>query len=141
MLAGRPARYAVNAPLLTPETADALAPYLPLARTLGQLYAQFARGIGALTLEVAGELAGYDAAPLVAAALRGVLEIATAERVTLVNALQLARARGIKLVERRRPMRVAMPRSSRSRAPSRSVARSPPAASRASSAWATSGWT
>jgi D-3-phosphoglycerate dehydrogenase len=101
VLAGRPARHAVNAPLLTPETADALAPYLPLAQTLGQLYAQFARGTGAMTLEVAGELAGYDAAPLAAAALRGVLEIATAERVTLVNAPQLARARGIKLVERK----------------------------------------
>ena len=35
VLAGRPARYAVNAPLLTPETAQALAPYLPLARMLG----------------------------------------------------------------------------------------------------------
>ncbi len=32
VLAGRSARYAVNAPLLTPETAEALAPYLPLAR-------------------------------------------------------------------------------------------------------------
>ena len=103
VLAGRPARYAVNAPLITPETADALAPYLPLAQTLGQLYAQFARGTGPLTLEVAGELSAYDAAPLAAAALRGVLEIATAERVTQVNAVQLARARGIDLVERRTP--------------------------------------
>jgi D-3-phosphoglycerate dehydrogenase len=41
VLAGRPARYAVNAPLMTPETADALSPYLPLARTLGQFYAQY----------------------------------------------------------------------------------------------------
>ena len=31
-----PARYAVNAPLLTPETAQAIAPYLPLAETLGR---------------------------------------------------------------------------------------------------------
>ena len=35
VLDGRPARYAVNAPLLTPETAQAIAPYLPLAETLG----------------------------------------------------------------------------------------------------------
>ena len=33
VLDGRPARYAVNAPLLTPETAQAIAPYLPLAET------------------------------------------------------------------------------------------------------------
>ena len=63
VLAGRPARYAVNAPLLTPETADALAPFLPLAQMLGQLYAQFARGIGSLTLEVAGELAALRSRP------------------------------------------------------------------------------
>ena len=35
VLAGRSARYAVNAPLLTPETARAIAPYLPLAEMLG----------------------------------------------------------------------------------------------------------
>jgi D-3-phosphoglycerate dehydrogenase len=67
VLAGRPARYAVNAPLLTPETAQALAPYLPLARILGQFYAQFAPDLRNLTLEVAGELAAFDMAPLVAA--------------------------------------------------------------------------
>ena len=37
VLAGRSARYAVNAPLLTPETARAIAPYLPLAEVLGPL--------------------------------------------------------------------------------------------------------
>ena len=42
VLAGRPARYAVNAPLLTPETARAIAPYLPLAEVLGRFFAQFA---------------------------------------------------------------------------------------------------
>ncbi len=39
VLDGRPARYAVNAPLLTPETAQAIAPYLPLAETLGRFAA------------------------------------------------------------------------------------------------------
>ncbi len=103
VLEGRPARYAVNAPLLTPETAQALAPYLPLATALGQFYAQFARGIEDLTLEVAGESAAYDTTPLAAAALRGLLETVTEERVNLVNAMSIARARGITLVERRVP--------------------------------------
>ena len=44
VLDGRSARYAVNAPLLTPETAQAIAPYLPLAETLGRFFAQFSRG-------------------------------------------------------------------------------------------------
>jgi D-3-phosphoglycerate dehydrogenase len=97
VLAGRPARYAVNAPLMTPETADALSPYLPLARMLGQFYAQFADGVTGLTLEVGGELAAFDSAPLVAAALGGILETHTEERVNVVNAPSLARTRGINL--------------------------------------------
>ena len=102
VLDGRPARYAVNAPLLTPETARAIAPYLPLAETLGRFFAQFCRtGVKTLTLEVAGELGGFEAGPLTAAVLRGLLETSTTERVNLVNAGALAKARGITVVERK----------------------------------------
>ncbi len=102
VLDGRPARYAVNAPLLTPETARAIAPYLPLAETLGLFFVQFARtGVRTLTLEVAGELAAHDVTPLTAAVLRGLLESSTTERVNLVNAGALAKARGISVVERK----------------------------------------
>ena len=108
VLEGRSARYAVNAPLLTPETAQAVAPYLPLAEILGRFISQFSRtGIRRLTLEIGGELArdlaGQDAAPLTAAMLRGVLEGSTTERVNLVNAAALAKARGISIVERKSP--------------------------------------
>ena len=103
VLEGRPARYAVNAPLLTPETAQALAPFLPLAQMLGQFYAQFAPDMDSLTLEIAGDIAAHDTAPLSAAVLRGLLETVTEERVNLVNAAHIARARGITLVERRTP--------------------------------------
>ena len=95
VLAGRSARYAVNAPLVTPETAQALAPYLPLAEILGRFFAQFSRsGVKTLTLEIAGELSAVDGSPLVAAVLRGLLETSTTERVNLVNAAALAKARG-----------------------------------------------
>ena len=108
VLEGRSARYAVNAPLLTPETARAVGPFLPLAEILGRFIAQFSRtGIRRLTLEIggelAGELAGQDAAPLTAAVLRGLLEGSTTERVNLVNAFALAKARGIAIVERKSP--------------------------------------
>lgn len=104
VLDGRSARYAVNAPLLTPETARAIAPYLPLAEILGRFFAQFSRGgVRTLTLEIAGELAEHDASPLTAAALRGLLETVTTERVNLVNAGALAKARGITVVERKTP--------------------------------------
>ena len=101
VLAGRPARYAVNAPLLTGETAQLVGPYMQLARTLGQLYAQFAPDLKGLTLEVAGELASSDTSPLVAAALSGILEQGSESRVNLINAPSLARARGINIVERK----------------------------------------
>jgi D-3-phosphoglycerate dehydrogenase / 2-oxoglutarate reductase len=102
VLEGRSARYAVNAPLLTPETAEAIAPYLPLAEILGRFFAQFSRGgVRTLTLEIAGGLAEYDGTPLIAAVLRGLLETVTTERVNLVNARTLAKARGISLVERK----------------------------------------
>lgn len=104
VLDGRSARYAVNAPLLTPETARAIAPYLPLAEILGRFFAQFSRGgVRTLTLEIAGELAEHDGSPLTAAVLRGLLETVTTERVNLVNAGTLAKARGITVIERKTP--------------------------------------
>ncbi len=104
VLAGRSAQYAVNAPLLTPETAQVMAPYLPLAKILGRFYAQFSTSMSDITLEVAGDLAGYDSSVLVPAALSGLLEHSTeVVRVNVVNAPALARARGIELVERKVP--------------------------------------
>ena len=102
VLAGRAASYAVNAPLLSPEAEQTIGPYLPLAETLGRFLAQFARGgLGGLTVELAGDLARADASPLTAAVLRGILETATTERVNLVNAGMLAKARGIAVTERK----------------------------------------
>jgi D-3-phosphoglycerate dehydrogenase len=104
VLDGRPARYAVNAPLLTAETARAIAPFLKLTELLGRCFAQYSRGgVKTVTLEVAGELAAHDVTPLQAALLRGFLHDATNERVNLVNAAILAKTRGITIVERRTP--------------------------------------
>jgi D-3-phosphoglycerate dehydrogenase len=102
VLDGRPARYAVNAPLLSAEAEQTIGPFLPLAEALGRFLAQFARsGVGTITVELAGELAQAESGPLTAAALRGLLERVTTERVNLVNAAILAKARGVSVVERR----------------------------------------
>jgi D-3-phosphoglycerate dehydrogenase / 2-oxoglutarate reductase len=102
VLDGHAARYAVNAPLVTPEAASTIGPFLPLAEILGRFLAQFARsGLRTITLELAGDLADAEAAPLTAAVLRGLLETVTTERVNLVNAGILAKARGISVVERK----------------------------------------
>ena len=103
VLAGRSARYAVNAPLLTPETADAMAPYLPLAARWASSTRSSPTDFAGLTLEVAGELAELDAAPLTAAALGGILEQHTEERVNVINAPALAKARGINLSVHKTP--------------------------------------
>ena len=70
---GRSARYAVNAPLLTPETAEALAPYLPLAEMLGRFFAQFApeRRPDADARDRRRARRRSTRSPLVAAVLRG----------------------------------------------------------------------
>jgi D-3-phosphoglycerate dehydrogenase len=102
VLAGRPARYAVNAPLVAPESAATLGPYLDLTRLLGRFYAQFTRaGVATLELQLSGEAAEHDPAPLTAAALEGLLGASTEERVNLINAPLLAKARGIQLSDRR----------------------------------------
>jgi len=102
VLDGRAARYAVNAPLVTPEAARTIGPYLPLAEILGRFFAQLARtGVRTVTLELAGELAEADAAPLTAALLRGLLERVTTERINLINAGIVAKARGLTVVERK----------------------------------------
>ncbi len=101
VLEGRSARYAVNAPLVPAETAAEMAPYLPLARALGMLYAQFAPSLEGLTLELAGDVGELDSRPMIAAALSGLLELATEGRVNQVNAPLLAAERGLHLAERR----------------------------------------
>ena len=102
VLDGRPAQYAVNAPLLSAEAEQTIGPFLPLAETLGRFLAQFARGgVGTLTVELAGDLARTESGPVTAAALRGLLETTTTERVNLVNAAILAKSRGIAVVERK----------------------------------------
>ena len=103
VLAGRPSAASVNAPLASPEAATALAPYLSLATTLGELLRQVTpAGIGEVVVELGGELAGRDPAALTAAVLLGVLEPAEGERLNLVNARALAHGRGIRVAERRR---------------------------------------
>ena len=49
------------------------------------------------------DLAEFDGTPLTAAVLRGLLETSTTERVNLVNAGAMARARGITVIERKTP--------------------------------------
>jgi D-3-phosphoglycerate dehydrogenase len=101
VLAGRPARNAVNAPRPPADEAGGSA-WLRLAERVGALVAQLLDERPAkLQIAYGGKLLTLDAEPLRAAVVKGLLETFSAERVNLVNALAIARARGLVIEERR----------------------------------------
>ena len=104
VLAGDLPRYAVNAPSLPPEELAYLRPFAGLTERLATLYTQLFGGrVSAIELDFEGELAEHDVNLLVAAAIKGVLQPYTEDRINQVNARLIASSRGVKLVERRSP--------------------------------------
>ena len=103
-LSGVTPPYAVNAPSVPPETAPKLRPYVELGRRLAILARQLAPGaFDALSLTYAGEIAAGECAPIRTAALAGILEAVTDQRVNAVNADLVARERGLTVRETRTP--------------------------------------
>jgi D-3-phosphoglycerate dehydrogenase len=94
---------AVNMPSLSAEQLEVLRPYLLLAERLGSLQAQLLDGAPKeLTVEYAGEVAALDVQPVTVAVLKGLLgRLLETSVVNFVNARELARERGIKVVESR----------------------------------------
>ena len=103
-LSGVTPPYAVNAPAVAPETAPRLRPYVELGRRLAILARQLApSAYDVLSLTYAGEIAGGECAPIRTAALAGILEAVTDQRVNAVNADLVARERGLTVREERTP--------------------------------------
>jgi D-3-phosphoglycerate dehydrogenase len=101
-LSGVTPPYAVNAPSVAPETAPKLRPYVELGRRLAILARQLAPGaFDTLSLTYAGEIAAGECAPIRTAALSGILEAVTDQRVNAVNADLVARERGLTVREER----------------------------------------
>jgi len=100
VLSGQGAKYAVNAPMMRPETMATLGPYVDLAEKLGQLFTQLG-GAQMTSVEVVynGDIADYDTLPVKAGLLKGLLQPICEEPVNLVNAVVLAKSRGIQVVE------------------------------------------
>jgi len=93
-------RNAVNAPTAAPETMNEMAPYMDLAERMGRFLIQLADGSPRrLELEYSGEITRRNVALLTAAAVKGALSMALSERVNEVNALALAKDRGIGVSE------------------------------------------
>jgi D-3-phosphoglycerate dehydrogenase len=99
---GQPARYAVNAPLISAETLSVLAPFIEAASTAGKLVNQLAKGhMSSIQIKCAGEICSYDTNILKAAVLGGLLEGISEERVNLINANIVATRRGLTVVEQK----------------------------------------
>jgi len=97
---GHPAKYAVNAPFIPAEMLSVLAPFINVATTVGRLVSQLVEGqVSAIQIKYNGEIASYDTKAIKAAALGGLLEQVSEERVNLVNADIVAKRRGLAVVE------------------------------------------
>lgn len=92
-------RNAVNAPSIPVEILRKLQPYLTLGEKLGRLGSQLVDGrLAEIRLSLQGDIAAFDCAPLTAATVQGVLA-PMHDHVNMVNALPLAKTRGVRVVE------------------------------------------
>jgi D-3-phosphoglycerate dehydrogenase len=104
VLKGEPAQYAVNAPLISPESYTYLAPYTPVAFKTGSLAVQLCQGqMEEIEIDYAGELTQYDLTPLKAALVGGLLAPISEEHVNVVNVDIVAARRGMRISEKRSP--------------------------------------
>ncbi len=103
-LKGEPVRYAVNAPLIPPETLSFLAPYVEVALKTGLLAQQLCEGqLKDVQIEYMGEISHHDVTLLKVAVIRGLLSSISEESVNIVNADLIAERRGLRIVEHKGP--------------------------------------
>jgi D-3-phosphoglycerate dehydrogenase len=102
VLHDRPARYAINAPLIPSSDIEFITPFIGLLEKMGRFLHQFQpMQVERMELTVHGPLAEYDTTILQAAALRGLLADVVEERVNVVNADYIAHRRGVIISEYR----------------------------------------
>ena len=93
-------RNAVNFPSIPSDQVARLQPFINLAEKLGGFAAQiFEGGITEITIEYRGEASEINTAPVTIAAIKGFLTPILEETVNFVNALFIAKERGIEVKE------------------------------------------
>ena len=99
-LKGGVIQQAVNFYSLAGDLYDRVRPAMDLAERLGLFLAQACHGsLERIELGVYGDLREIDLKPILSAAVTGVLKPHLAEGVTLVNAVDIAKGRGIEILE------------------------------------------
>jgi D-3-phosphoglycerate dehydrogenase / 2-oxoglutarate reductase len=100
VLTGHPPRWPVNAPPLPPEALAVVAPFLPLATTLGQLARALSQGpLRRVEVRTSADLAPEHLGYLTAAALAELLSGLTDDNVNAINASLLARERHVEVAQ------------------------------------------
>lgn len=101
VLRGEPFKNAVNLPSIPAEVQERIAPYQALAEKLGKFVVQLStHAVETLTISYAGDLNEFDTSPLTRFILKGVLSHFVTD-VNYVNAMALAKERGIEVTEKR----------------------------------------
>lgn len=102
VLNDRPARYAVNAPIIPPKDLEFMIPFIELAERMGRFIKQMdSQGVTDVEMTVNGDLVSFDLSFIKAAFIKGLLTGVTEERVNLINANLMAERRGMRLIERK----------------------------------------
>lgn len=93
-------RNAVNVPSVDSETLKNLQPYLTLAEKMGLLQSQLSEGhVRKVKVKYIGDVTEYDVTPITMAIVKGLLSPILEESINYINALLIAKTRGIEVAE------------------------------------------
>ncbi len=99
-LNGKPVKTAVNMPISSTKEFDVLKEHILLAETMGKfMYQTSPENLKEVEFEYSGFLTEYNTAILTASFLKGLLSSIVAGNINLINAIPIAKERGIKLKE------------------------------------------
>lgn len=93
-------RNAINVPSIDSEMMKNLQPYLSLAEKIGLLHTQLAEGhVHKVKVKYIGDVTEYDITPITMALVKGLLSPVLQETINYMNALLIAKNRGIEVAE------------------------------------------
>ncbi len=99
-LLGKGIRNAANYPCIEAEVCKFLEPYINLSEKLGIFSSQLVEGrFQELNINYSGDIIQYDLSPLTMSLVKGILSPILKETVNFINAVSLAKERGIKIKE------------------------------------------
>ncbi len=102
-LLNRGIRNAVNVPSVDPEILKRIKPYLDLAEKIGLMQAQLIEGyIKKVEITYVGELVNQNLDAVTLSLIKGLLSPVLEEKINYVNAMVIAKDRGINIIERKR---------------------------------------